>query len=134
MTADAGLRRFDGGDEVVAALLEIVSAQTGYPADMLELDLDLEADLGIDTVKQAEIFAAVRERYGIERDPDLKLKEFNTLAKTAAWVRSKRARRGRRARRRRSRPRPSLAAEPATPEPPATPATQVQDPVDFPRG
>ncbi len=27
-------------------------------ADMLELDLDLEADLGIDTVKQAEVFAA----------------------------------------------------------------------------
>jgi len=58
---------------------------------MLEPDLDLEADLGIDTVKQAEIFAAVRERYGIERDPELKLKDFNTLAKTAAWVRAKRA-------------------------------------------
>ena len=28
---------------------------------MLELDLDLEADLGVDTVKQAETFAAVRE-------------------------------------------------------------------------
>ena len=27
---------------------------------MLDLDLDLEADLGIDTVKQAEMFAAIR--------------------------------------------------------------------------
>ncbi len=36
---------------------------------MLDLDLDLEADLGVDTVKQAEIFAAIRETYDIPRDP-----------------------------------------------------------------
>ena len=30
---------------------------------MLDLDLDLEADLGIDTVKQAEMFAAIRAAY-----------------------------------------------------------------------
>ena len=32
---------------------------------MLDLDLDLEADLGIDTVKQAETFAAIREAFDI---------------------------------------------------------------------
>jgi len=32
---------------------------------MLDPELDLEADLGIDTVKQAETFAAVREAYDI---------------------------------------------------------------------
>ena len=37
------------------------SEKTGYPQDMLDLDLDLEADLGVDTVKQAEMFAAMRE-------------------------------------------------------------------------
>ncbi len=41
---------------------------TGYPPELLDLDLDLEADLGVDTVKQAEVFAAVRERFGVERD------------------------------------------------------------------
>jgi hypothetical protein len=41
---------------------------TGYPADLLDPDLDLEADLGVDTVKQAEVFAAVREHYQVERD------------------------------------------------------------------
>ena len=46
------------GDAVAAKVLEIVAAKTGYPEDMLELDLDLEADLGIDTVKQAETFQA----------------------------------------------------------------------------
>ena len=49
-------------------MLEIVAAQTGYPTDLLDMDLDLEADLGIDTVKQAEVFASIRESYGIERD------------------------------------------------------------------
>ncbi len=57
----------------------IVAEQTGYPPDLLDLDLDLEADLGVDTVKQAEVFAAVRGHYGIERDDDLKLRDYPTL-------------------------------------------------------
>src|SRR5208283_3063488 len=61
-------------------VLEIVSEKTGYPKDMLDLDLDLEADLGIDTVKQAEMFASIRAAYNIPRDENLKLREFPTLA------------------------------------------------------
>ena len=53
-------------EDVAAAVLAVVAEQTGYPPDLLDLDLDLEADLGIDTVKQAEVFAAIREAYGIE--------------------------------------------------------------------
>ena len=45
--------------------------KTGYPQDMLDLDLDLEADLGVDTVKQAEMFAAIREIYNIPRDENI---------------------------------------------------------------
>ena len=51
--------------------MSIVSEMTGYPPELLDLDLDLEADLGVDTVKQAEVFAAVRERFGVERDEHL---------------------------------------------------------------
>ena len=46
-------------------MLSLVAEQTGYPLEMLELDLDMEADLGVDTVKQAETFSAVREAYNI---------------------------------------------------------------------
>ena len=67
------------GDPIADRVLEIVAEKTGYPKDMLDLDLDLEADLGIDTVKQAEMFAAIREAYGIPRDPNLKLRDFPTL-------------------------------------------------------
>ncbi len=43
------------------------------------MDLDLEADLGIDTVKQAEMFASVRAAYNIPRDENIKLRDFPTL-------------------------------------------------------
>ncbi len=57
-------------------ILALVVEKTGYPKDMLDLDLDLEADLGVDTVKQAEMFAAIREIYNIPRDENLKLRDF----------------------------------------------------------
>ena len=56
--------------------MQIIADKTGYPPDMLALDLDLEADLGIDTVKQAEMFAAIRAAYDIPRDDDLKLRDL----------------------------------------------------------
>jgi len=67
-------------DPIKKKVLQIVAEKTGYPEDMLDLDLDLEADLGIDTVKQAEMFAAVRAAYNIPRDENLKLRDFPTLA------------------------------------------------------
>ena len=67
-------------DPIRDKVLDIVAEKTGYPKEMLDPELDLEADLGIDTVKQAEMFAAIREAYGIARDPNLKLRDFPTLA------------------------------------------------------
>ena len=76
-----------------AEVLALVADKTGYPADMLDLELDLEADLGIDTVKQAEVFATIRERFGIERDDKLKLRDYPTLAHVIGFVRRPRPRR-----------------------------------------
>jgi NAD(P)-dependent dehydrogenase (short-subunit alcohol dehydrogenase family)/acyl carrier protein len=67
----------------------IVAEMTGYPPELLDPDLDLEADLGVDTVKQAEVFAAVREEYGVERDATLQLRDFPTLNHVAGWIRDK---------------------------------------------
>ena len=64
--------------------------KTGYPQDMLDLDLDLEADLGVDTVKQAEMFAAIREIYNIPRDENRKLRDYPTLAHVIRFVYEKR--------------------------------------------
>lgn len=42
---------------MLRVVLEIISERTGYPVDMIEPDLDLEADLSIDSIKRAEIAA-----------------------------------------------------------------------------
>jgi acyl transferase domain-containing protein/acyl carrier protein/NAD(P)-dependent dehydrogenase (short-subunit alcohol dehydrogenase family) len=73
-------------DPVTAKVLTVVAEKTGYPPEMLELDLDLEADLGVDTVKQAETFAAIREAFGIERVEDLKLRDYPTLRHVINFV------------------------------------------------
>ncbi len=57
----ARLRRAPALDSIEQRVLEVVAEQTGYPTDLLDMELDLEADLGIDTVKQAEVFASIRE-------------------------------------------------------------------------
>jgi len=66
-------------DEVREKILELLSQKTGYPADMLDTGLDLEADLGIDTVKQAEFITEVRETFCIPRIEGLKIADFPTI-------------------------------------------------------
>jgi acyl transferase domain-containing protein/acyl carrier protein len=73
-------------DPIQEKVLALVAEKTGYPKDMLGLDLDLEADLGVDTVKQADIFATIREAYGIERDDKIRLRDFPTLAHVIRFV------------------------------------------------
>src|SRR5262249_4571472 len=82
-----GERGQPGADQVTEAVLGVVEGLSGYPRELLDLDLDLEADLGLDTVKQAEVFAAVRERFAIPRQDDLKLRDFPTLAHVIGFVR-----------------------------------------------
>jgi malonyl CoA-acyl carrier protein transacylase len=48
-------------DNFAKVLLEIVSEKTGYPIDMLELDMNLDSDLGIDSIKRVEILSALQE-------------------------------------------------------------------------
>ncbi|MGZ6705847.1 MAG: SDR family NAD(P)-dependent oxidoreductase [Solirubrobacteraceae bacterium] len=110
-----------GEDEIAERVLAVVAEQTGYPPDLLDLDLDLEADLGIDTVKQAEVFAAIREAYGVERDDSLKLRDYPTLSHVVAFFRERTAA---------AAPAPEPVPEaPATPEAPAPAA----DADGFPR-
>ena len=50
-------------EDVLATVTDICSEITGYPKEMLEPNLDLEADLGIDTVKQMEILSILKDKY-----------------------------------------------------------------------
>jgi acyl transferase domain-containing protein/NAD(P)H-dependent flavin oxidoreductase YrpB (nitropropane dioxygenase family)/NAD(P)-dependent dehydrogenase (short-subunit alcohol dehydrogenase family)/acyl carrier protein len=74
-------------------LLNLVSERTGYPSDMLDLDLDLEADLSIDSIKRLEIMGelsralALRERLGADADNKLEaLARQKTLRAVLVWL------------------------------------------------
>ena len=43
-------------------LLQVVAEKTGYPVEMLELDMQLDDDLGIDSIKRVEILSALQDR------------------------------------------------------------------------
>jgi hypothetical protein len=47
-------------EQLTQQLLRLVSEQTGYPPEMLDLDVDIEADLGIDPIKRVEILSVLR--------------------------------------------------------------------------
>lgn len=46
-------------------VVDFVVEQTGYPAEIVELDADLEADLGIDSIKKAQLLGELRETFGL---------------------------------------------------------------------
>ncbi|MDG4765695.1 SDR family NAD(P)-dependent oxidoreductase [Solwaraspora sp. WMMD406] len=52
------------------AILAVLSERTGYPVDLIELDLDLEADLSIDSIKRAEVAGEVATRLRLSVDGD----------------------------------------------------------------
>jgi hypothetical protein len=74
----AGAPRGAGGRRrraVCERIVTIVSEQTGYPPDLLDIDL------GIDTVGEAEVFASIRYAHNIERDDAFKLGDYPTPAR-----------------------------------------------------
>lgn len=42
-------------------LLDVVAQKTGYPVETLELDMSLEDDLGVDSIKRVEILSTLRD-------------------------------------------------------------------------
>jgi len=69
--------RVNDGPSVQAVLLEVVAEKTGYPAEMLEPGMQLDADLGIDSIKRVEILSALQER--LPGAPVIKPEHLGTL-------------------------------------------------------
>ncbi|MBN1226450.1 MAG: SDR family NAD(P)-dependent oxidoreductase, partial [Deltaproteobacteria bacterium] len=79
--------------KVQELLLRIVSERTGYPSEMLGLDLDMEADLGIDSIKRVEILGSLQEEIGGscqgEEESEKEMGEFSgikTLQGIIDWI------------------------------------------------
>lgn len=76
---------------ITATLLAIVSERTGYPADMLGLTVDMEAELGIDSIKRVEIVGAMQREVfpeGVQVDAGAveRLASRRTLGEVVDWI------------------------------------------------
>ncbi|MDI5830308.1 type I polyketide synthase [Shewanella xiamenensis] len=72
-------------DEIERAMMAVVADKTGYPVEMLELGMDMEADLGIDSIKRVEILGTVQDE--LPNLPELSpedLAECRTLGEIVA--------------------------------------------------
>lgn len=83
-------------EKIVSQLIAIVSERTGYPQDMITAEMDLEADLGIDSIKRLEIFGAMFDAFsanaGIYHDAsknrdldDLDIDSLSNISKMAVF-------------------------------------------------
>ncbi|MBC8259435.1 MAG: acyltransferase domain-containing protein [SAR324 cluster bacterium] len=77
-------------EDVTAAMLAIVGEKTGYPQEMLELSMDMESDLGIDSIKRVEILGAVQDQLPeLPEVPGDELAEMRTLGEIVTHLQSK---------------------------------------------
>jgi acyl carrier protein len=60
-TASLPPKASHGSQGLGDTLLAIVADKTGYPSDLLHLEMKLESDLGVDSIKRVEILSALRE-------------------------------------------------------------------------
>ncbi len=81
------LPRESAGLSVLETVVEVIGERTGYPVDMIEPDLDLEADLSVDSIKRAEIAGELASRLGLTLDSGLDVEEL-AKARTAAGIAS----------------------------------------------
>lgn len=78
-------------EALTSRLLQVVSERTGYPPEMLALDLDLEADLGIDSIKRIEILGNFQHLYAssgkrVSEKEMEKLTTIRTLRGIIDWL------------------------------------------------
>jgi NAD(P)-dependent dehydrogenase (short-subunit alcohol dehydrogenase family)/acyl carrier protein len=70
---------------LLSIVTQVVADKTGYPVEMLQQDLELEGDLGIDSIKRVEIFSGISEIRPDLRAPEAEaLTRVRTIADVAA--------------------------------------------------
>jgi len=83
----AAVAALPASNRITETLLAVVAEKTGYPVEMLELDMGMDSDLGIDSIKRVEILSALQER--IPGSPVIgpeQLGTLRTLGEIAAFL------------------------------------------------
>jgi polyketide-type polyunsaturated fatty acid synthase PfaA len=76
--------------QIETSLLSVVAEKTGYPAEMLEMSMDMEADLGIDSIKRVEIFGTMTEAHpSVQGVKQQELAELRTLQQIVNYLTTK---------------------------------------------
>jgi NAD(P)-dependent dehydrogenase (short-subunit alcohol dehydrogenase family) len=73
-------------EQVQAFLISVLQEKTGYNIEIIQPDLDMEVDLGIDTVTQLEAFAMTREKFGVARNEKFRVRNYNTVRKMSDYL------------------------------------------------
>jgi acyl transferase domain-containing protein/NAD(P)H-dependent flavin oxidoreductase YrpB (nitropropane dioxygenase family) len=75
-------------ETLIRNLLELVSERTGYPTEVLGLEQDMEADLGIDSIKRVEILAAFQNHLPPSIAPRIQesTEDFLQLRTLQGWI------------------------------------------------
>jgi NAD(P)-dependent dehydrogenase (short-subunit alcohol dehydrogenase family)/acyl carrier protein len=62
---------------VRTVLVDVIAEKTGYPANMIDPTMDLEADLGVDSIKRVQVLGSIQER--IPDMPEIRLEQLGEL-------------------------------------------------------
>ncbi|MFE3175143.1 SDR family NAD(P)-dependent oxidoreductase [Amycolatopsis sp. NPDC059090] len=65
-----------GQPDISGVMLAVIGERTGYPEELIEPDLDLEADLSIDSIKRAEVVGEVATRLGLSTSDESTMEEL----------------------------------------------------------
>merc|ERR1719387_2549790 len=65
-----------GGGNAMKVVYEVMADKTGYDTDMISEEMDLETDLGIDSIKRVEILGAVQDELNV------KVTDLDALSRT----------------------------------------------------
>ena len=73
--------------ELFGELTAMYAAALEYPVEVFTEDVALEAELGIDSVKQTELFARAAATFGLPpRSPELRLADYGTMGKVVDFI------------------------------------------------
>ncbi len=85
-TDNVDLRASD--DSLRRLMIDLVVDQTGYDESIIDMDADMEGELGIDSIKKAQLLGELAQQYQLQslRDSELTLADFATLESIRAFV------------------------------------------------
>ncbi|MCX2954718.1 acyltransferase domain-containing protein [Lentzea sp. NEAU-D7] len=70
---------------LVDELRTLYASAVGYPEEVFEADIELEADLGIDSIRQTELLQRARQKYDLP-EADIRITDYTTLESIAGLL------------------------------------------------